>query len=254
MACEGFETRLMETALADADPALTLHLATCADCRAELAAQRALQERITNGIAAMVADEPSPALMTRVRAQIASEVSPRSLNWMQWVIAGVAVSVFAVAAMWIVGRPSKRLLNNSENLPTQTASNVPTSPATAPVQIATRETSESKPVIVHERHSMGSVSHPIAPRVAPSINKVAQPVVTVAANNSSSEIIVPAGQREAVLRLVNALRTGRVDAASLIRTTQAGEIAPLVAITPLEIKPINGGGGDGSGDEFDIEF
>ena len=55
MACEGFETRLIERAVADTDPALTAHLAQCADCRAELAAQSALQERITNGIAAMVA-------------------------------------------------------------------------------------------------------------------------------------------------------------------------------------------------------
>jgi hypothetical protein len=110
------------------------------------------------------------------------------------------------------------------------------------------------PEITHERHSVRSAAHANAPHMAPSVVKVAQPVVTAAANNPSAEIIVPAGQREAVLRLVNALRTGRVDAASLIRTTQPGEIAPLVTITPLEIKPINGGGGDGSGDEFDIEF
>jgi hypothetical protein len=81
---------------------------------------------------------------------------------------------------------------------------------------------------------------------------VSEPLVTAAANNQPAEIIVPAGQREAVLRLVNALRTGRVDAASLIRTTQPGEVGPLVTIPPLEIKPIIGG--DGSGDEFDIEF
>jgi len=253
MACEGFEKRLIEKALADTDPALTAHLANCAECRAEFAAQRALQERITNGIAAMVADEPSPALLTRVRAQIASEAAPRSANWMQWLIAGVAVSAFAVAAMWIIGRPSGRLIG-PRNLPTQTASSAPTSPAIAPVQVASQETPQLKPAITHEHQQMRSASHPTAPRVVPAVQKVAQPAVTAAANNSSAEIIVPAGQREAVLRLVNALRTGRVDAASLIRTTQLEEITPLVTITPLEIKPINGGGGDGSGYEFDIEF
>lgn len=254
MACEGFETRLIEKALADTDPALTAHLATCADCRAELAAQRALQQRITNGIAAMVSDEPSPALLTRVRAQIASEAAPRSSNWKQWLIAGVTVTAVAVVAMWMLGRPSKRLLNNSGNTPVQTASNLPTSPAIAPVQATPQETLEAKPPITNEHRQIRIASHRNAPRVTPALEKVAQPVVTAAANNSSSEIIVPAGQREAVLRLVNALRTGRVDAASLIRTTQPGEVAPLVTITPLEIKPINGGGGDGSGDEFDIEF
>jgi hypothetical protein len=253
MACERFETRLIEKALADTDPALTAHLANCAECRTEFAAQRVLQERITSGIAAMVADEPSPALLTRVRALIASEAAPRSANWMQWLIAGVAVSAFAVAAMWIIGRPSGRLIV-PRNLPTQTASSAPSSPATAPIQVASQETSQLKPAITHEHHQMRSAARANTPHAVPVMVKVAQPVVTATANNSSAEIIVPAGQREAVLRLVNALRTGRVDAASLIRTTQPGEITPLVTITPLEIKPINGGGGDGSGYEFDIEF
>jgi hypothetical protein len=254
MACEGFETRLIEKALTDTDPALTAHLETCADCRAELAAQRALQERITNGITAMVADEPSPALLTRVRAQIACEAAPHSANWMQWLIAGVAVSAFAVAAMWIIGRPSWRLMV-PRNLPTQTASSAPSSPrAIPPTQVAVQESSSAESATTHQSHSARRASQSDAPHTVPTMVKVAQPVVTAAANNSSSEIIVPAGQREAVLRLVNALRTGRVDAASLIRTTQPGEVAPLVTITPLEIEPINGGGGDGSGDEFDIEF
>jgi hypothetical protein len=252
MACEGLETRLIEKALADTDPALTSHLANCADCRAELAAQRALQERITNGIAAMVADEPSPALLTRVRAEIASVDAPRSANWMQWAIAGVAVTAVAIVAMWMTGRPSGRLTGTG-NLPTQSASSAPSS-STTPVQTAAQQSEFAKPAIDHERHQLRSASHRNAPRIVPATAFAEQPLVTMAASNQSAEIIVPAGQREAVLRLVHALRTGRVDAASLIRTTQPGEIFPLVTITPLEIKPINGGGGEGPGDEFDIEF
>jgi hypothetical protein len=252
MACEGFETRLIEKALADTDPALTAHLAQCADCRAELAAQTALQQRITNGISAMVADEPSPALLTRVRAEIASMETPRSAKWMQWALAGVTVTAFAVVAMWMIGRPSSRM-NGAGNVAVQTAVSAPASAATAPMQVTPQEVLREKPAIAHERHPMRSASRESVPRVVPATVNVAQPVVTAAANNSSSEIIVPAGQREAVLRLVNALRTGRVDAASLIRTTQPGDVAPL-AIAPLEVKPINGGGGEGPGDEFDIEF
>jgi hypothetical protein len=252
MACEGFETRLIEKALADTDPALTAHLANCAECRAELAAQSALQERITSGIAAMVADEPSPALLTRVRAEIASLDAPRSANWMQWAIAGVTVTAFAVVAMWMIGRPSGRLTGTG-NLAVQTAVSAPASVAPLPIQVAPQEISRATPAIAREHHSVRSASHVNAPRIVPSIAKVAQPVVTAAANNPPAEVIVPAGQREAVLRLVNALRTGRVDAASLIRTTQPGDVAPL-AIAPLEVKPLNGGGSDGPGNEFDIEF
>jgi hypothetical protein len=252
MACEGFETRLIEKALADTDPALTAHLAQCAECRAELAAQSALQERITSGIAALVADEPSPALLTRVRAEIASLDAPSSANWMQWAIAGMTVTAFAIVAMWMIGRPSART-NGIGNLPVQTAVSASASAATGPIQVAPQETLIEKPVVAREHHSVRGASHVNAPRIAPAMVKVAQPIVTAAANNPPAEVIVPAGQREAVLRLVNALRTGRVDAASLIRTTQPGDVAPL-AIAPLEVKPLNGGGSDGPGDEFEIEF
>jgi len=253
MACEGFETRLIEKALADTDPALTAHLAKCADCRADYAAQRALQERITNGIAAMVSDEPSSALLTRVRAQIAAESSPRSGNWMQWLFAGVTVAAFAAVSMWMIGRPSRRL-SGAQNSPAQSASNASSLPATPPKQVASQIPVQQKLSVVHEHRQVRTLSHPSAPIIVPAAAKVSELGVAAAANNQSSEIIVPAGQREAVLRLVNALRTGRVDAASLIRTNQPGEIAPLVTIPPLEIKPLNGGGGDGSEMEFEIEF
>lgn len=253
MACEGFETRLIEKALADTDPALAAHLAQCADCRAELAAQIALQQRITNGISTMVADEPSPALLTRVRAEIASMEAPRSAKWMPWAFAGLTVTAFAIVAMWMIGRPSARM-NGSGNLPLQSASSAPASSAPAPIQVVSQESLQPKKTIMREHSSLRNASHTNSPLVVPAMVKVAQPVITAAANNSSSEIIVPAGQREAVLRLVNALRTGRVDAASLIRTTQPGEVTPLPIIAPLEVKPINGGGSEGPGDEFDIEF
>jgi hypothetical protein len=253
MACEGFETRLIEKALADTDPALTAHLANCAECRAELAAQSALQRRITNGISAMVAEEPSPALLTRVRAEIASRKAPRSANWMQWAIAGVTVTAFAVVAMWALGRPNARIISVG-NLPVQTASSAPASTAPAPVQaVPSQEILQSKKTVAREHHSSRIAAHVNSREVVPATVKVAQPVVNAAANHPSSEIIVPAGQREAVLRLVNALRTGRVDAASLIRSNQPGDVAPL-AIAPLEVKPLNGGGSEGPGDEFDIEF
>ena len=78
--------------------------------------------------------------------------------------------------------------------------------------------------------------------------------MTAVANAPRGEIIVPAGQREAVLRLINALRTGRVDAASLLRTTQPNDIAPL-AIAPIEVKPVNSSDEeDSTGNELENEF
>jgi len=240
MACERFETRLTEKARADADPELTAHLA----------AQRALQERITNGIAAMVADEPSPALLTRVRAQIAAEPAPRSVNWMQWMIAGVTVTAFAALAMWMIGRPSGRI-NNAGTPAVQSASSAPSSPVAVPNQAASPHQVPLRPAVAGEHRQVHTASDSRAAAVLPTFVKVDRLVATAATNNSTAEIIVPAGQREAVLRLVNALRTGRVDAASLIRISQPGEVAPL-AIVPLEVKPLSGetGEGPGAGIEF----
>jgi hypothetical protein len=252
MACEGFEKRLTGKALADTDPELTAHLATCADCRAEFAAQHALQERITNGIAAMVADEPSPALLTRVRGQIAAEPAPRSANWMQWMITGVTVTAFAVVAMWMVGRPSRRMIGTGTPS-VQSVSQAPSASVTPPNQFASPRSVSSQPLVVREHRQVRTASHSHATAIVPAMVKVDQPVATIAANNSRAEIIVPAGQRDAVLRLVHALRTGHVDAASLIRTSQPGDVAPL-AIVPLEVKPLNSEGGDGSPTEFENEY
>jgi hypothetical protein len=250
MACEGFEKRLIEKALAETDPALTAHLAKCADCREEFAAQRELQERITNGIAAMVVDEPSPALLTRVRARIDEPDSPRSINWVQWVATGAAVAAFAAVAVWMIGRPTSRL-SVPANVPSQSAKNSSAPPAVVAQPVDSERPAPANLTVVREHRPMRRVPHPVSPVIAPVTVEMSQPNVALAANHPPAEIIVPAGQREAVLRLVNALRTGRVDAASLIRATQPGEVAPL-AITPLEVKPLNGGGG--SEDEFDIEF
>jgi hypothetical protein len=257
MACEGFEKNLIEEALASTDPALLAHLAKCADCRAELAAQRELQERITAGIAAMVADEPSPALMMRVRARIAEESAPRFMNWIQWATAGVAVTALAAFAVWFAGRhaigqptPESRSVQTLQS---------PSSPAQKPAEVAAPQ--ELVQAAVNANRVQGPARH--ATHIRPAerasvVVKATQPAVAVAANPAHGEIrgevIVPAGQREAVLRLVDALRTGRVDAASLLRTNQQSDNAPL-AIAPIEVTPVNGRDeNDGTGHELENEF
>jgi hypothetical protein len=168
---------------------------------------------------------------------------------MQWMIAGATVTAFAAVAMWMIGRPSGRI-NNAGIPAVQSASHAPTSPAVLTNQFASPSPVSSQQSIVREHRPVRIASNSQAPANVPEIVKINQPAAITAANNSR---IVPAGQREAVLRLVNALRTGRVDAASLIRTSQPGDVAPL-AIAPLEVKPLNSEGGDGSGIEFENEY
>jgi hypothetical protein len=244
---------LIEEAMASTDPALMAHLAGCADCRAELAGQRELQERITSGIAALVAGEPSPALLMRVRARLAEESAPRTFPWMQWAAAGVAVTALAAAALWFAARPSAHM--PAPEVKSAQALKNPSSPAQTPSSlVALQQPAPSAAAANHKQVVAGHVTHP-KPFVPTSrVTEIVRPSIAVAANSPRGEIIVPAGQREAVLRLVDALRTGRVDAASLLRTGQQGDLAPL-AIAPIEVKPVQGSDQDDrQGHQLDYEF
>lgn len=253
MACEGFEKSLIEEALASTDPALMAHLAVCGDCRAELAAQRELQGHITAGIAAMVADEPSSALLTRVRAQIAAEPAPRSMKWMRWAATGAAVAALAAVALWFAARPSFRP-DPMGISPVQSAKDASLPAAVTPQPIASQQPAQSQAAVERKQIPARHVSHSELLVHTSTTMQATQPTVTAVANAPRVEIIVPAGQREAVLRLINALRTGRVDAASLLRAAQPGDLAPL-AIAPIEVKPVNGSDeDDGTGNQLENEF
>jgi hypothetical protein len=69
------------------------------------------------------------------------------------------------------------------------------------------------------------------------------PIAPSAANvppSGAPGVIVPPGQREAVLRLVAAMKTGRVNVAGLLKESEQQQMAPIeiapIKITPLEEK------------------
>ncbi|HLW99569.1 MAG TPA: hypothetical protein VKR82_13055 [Candidatus Acidoferrales bacterium] len=222
MACERFEKALIEEAIAPGgDVKLASHLANCADCRKELALQRELQERITAGVGALVAEGPSPVLLARVRHQIAAEGAARAFPWLQWATAGLAIA--ACALLWYAFRPQAQVRTpqvQSVNAPGQIQ------PSTQQVPVLAAPAGKQPNRVEHRL----AVSH--RPK-----NEIS--AVTVAKNipARNPEVIVPPGQREAVLRLVNALQSGRVDAASLLKPVQSGEFA-LLKIAPIEVKPL----------------
>jgi hypothetical protein len=250
MACERYKTRLIEEALAPGgDAELTAHLPGCAECRSELARQRELQSRITGSIAAMVAAEPSPALLARVRQQIAAEASPRRAAWIQWAIGGVAVAALASFAIWFAGRALLRQPPPGPQ-PGQTAGGTPT-----PQTSATNNPAQSSPVSATVPAPV-AVQKNSANRAMPTRHKAPRPTQIVAVNDSTPaanspalgaqrfNVIIPPGQREAVQRLVSALQTGRVDVAGLLKQSEQQEMKPLeiapIKITPLEEKKTSG--------------
>ncbi|HXQ97253.1 MAG TPA: hypothetical protein VN774_02330 [Candidatus Limnocylindrales bacterium] len=222
MACERFEKALIEEAIEPGGNAdLASHLANCPDCSEELALQRGLQERITAGVGALVAEGPSPVLLARVRHQIAAERAPRGFPWLQWAMAGLAIA--ACAVLWYAFRPQAQVRTPQAQV------------VNAPAQI--QPSTQQVPVLAAPAAKRpNSVANHLAVS-RPPINKIPAEAVEKYIPAQTPEVIVPPGQREAVLRLVNALQSGRVDAASLLRPAQTGEFA-LLKIAPIEVKPL----------------
>ena len=230
MACAEYKERLIEAALdPESDAAHEMqfvrHVETCAACRSELDRQRALFEQIEDGVAALVGVQAPAAIAARVRQEIATERAPLFVfrNWAWFGAAAVATAaiVFAIAL-----RPHQAPSGPREA----------TAPATAAAstQQPTSVQNTVEPSLPRANRSKTFVVRASATAPKP---ELVESVVAATIGPPHVQVIVPAGQREAVLRLVAALQTGRVDAASLIKSPESGEPAEL-KIVPLEIKPL----------------
>jgi anti-sigma factor RsiW len=254
MACERYEAQLIEEALAPGgDVELSAHLTGCPDCRFELARQRELQNRITGSIAAMVAAQPSPALLARVRQQINAEESPRRAAWMQWAIGGAAAAALAGFAIWFAGHALSRQ-SVSGPQPAQTAVGTPSpqtgaqdrpTPTSAGPAIAPTISAARAATLKHAaNHS--APARPKSPRLAQvAVAHDATPAANLLATGAPKfNVIIPPGQREAVMRLVAAMQSGRVDVAGFLKETEPPQMKPLeiapIKITPLEEKKTTG--------------
>jgi hypothetical protein len=225
MACERFKERLIEEAAAPGgDRALADHLASCAGCRADLVLQQELQVRIEDGISAMVSGEPSPALMARIRMQIAAEPAPSRFAWM-WIPAGVTTAAVMGFAFWIGARHFIQHVEQVREPVRVVKNNAPQQPVlqrNAPAAASNRREPMRKANTIASRMRDRELIPPLV-------------ITTVGVQESAvshDAVVIPPGQREAVLKLVAALRSGRVDVAGLAQP------APVQEITPMEIKPL----------------
>ncbi len=240
MACERYKTRLTEEALAPGNDAeLPAHLSGCSECRSEFGRQRELQNRITGSIAAMVAAEPSPALLARVRQQIDSEESPRRASAIQWAIAGVAVSALAGFAIWFAGRallwqsgpgPQPGQTVGGTPSPQTSATNQPSQVSVAPSPLAIQKNGSG--------HSIPPRQRTPRPTQLAAAHDAAPAANLLASSAPRFNVIIPPGQREAVLRLVAAMQSGRLDVAGLLKQSEQQEMTPL-EIAPIKITPLN---------------
>lgn len=239
MGCAEYQERINELALAaeSAVPETTLarHLVICAKCREELAARRALVERIDLGVAAMVAVDVPQSLAARVRQQIATEeTKPGSiLGAYRWAwFAGAGVAIAAAILLAIALRPAGR-----GNTPAESSAAIRAT-ATAPTEAAHPEklSTEAAPTIVPP--AVPLVSRANAARLAttspPPVERdaIANAIMVAEADAPTLDVMIPANQRFGVRQFLYAARHDQVDEAMI---SKPGEAVPL---EPLELKPL----------------
>jgi hypothetical protein len=248
MACERYKTRIVDEAQAPGgDAELTSHLTACPECRTELARQQELQNRISGSLAAMVAGEPSPALLARVRRRadaidaIHVEEFAQRAGWLQWALGGVALAALAGLAFLFAGRALFRQSAPGPQ-PGQTVGGTPTAQTSAQAQPATGSGAAN----TVPSTAPAVVARNLVPRPSPSAQLAAthheahvepSPAIVPAGGAPGFKVIVPPGQREAVLRLVAAMKSGRVNVAGLLDSSEQQQMTPL-EITPIKITPL----------------
>ena len=223
MDCRRFSEKLADAALEPGDvldAGLAAHLTTCAVCRLELEAQRRLAQAMDIGLTASVSANPSPAFAAAVRARLAEESAPRASWYSGWVpVTAGALAVVVLMAAWFARREELRRTPGSDqamiNNTVQKLAGGADGGGVAPIA----HTKSQREI------------NPARPRGTRTLQS-RQP--------REPEVIVPAGQREAVLRFYAAVWSGRAEVSAVLGRHGPIEIAEL-KITPLEVPKLPGG-------------
>jgi hypothetical protein len=205
------------------DPDLAAHLETCAACRAELEAQRALFGAIDQGVADLVAGSPPEDFAAHVRQRIAQEaIKPRS-----WIAGWIPVTAAALALIFFVTLWVTRRGPAAPNEAKEKSS---------PSQIG-------RPP--REPQMAGEVPAEPSPAGVSGARRIRPPQEGQMAARREPEVLVPPGQMAAVMQLYSSVWNGKADGASLM--AQAAPIeeslkplqTPELKIPPLEIERLS---------------
>jgi anti-sigma factor RsiW len=193
---------------------LLAHAAECDVCREAYDHAKAVRSVVDRGVETLVAGEPSPQFMARLRARIATEPAPKPWSWDAWRIweqtsrqplsyaLGVLVLATLIVVMMALPRGNVSIPSVAEVAPTTSA---PPSTATAFPK------APANPERPPEKLASGSVSSPRVRR--------------------EPEVLVPKGELLAVAQFYEAVRSTLVDSEQLYAAQQETQ-------KPLEVKPI----------------
>jgi len=218
MSCEGFRKMLGDAALGEGSPELEFHLSGCEACRAALAEERALLDRIDAELQDSLETEPSlaflPAVRRRVDALRAQGQSAR--HW--WLMPALATLVGLLVGGHFVREAAH---GPTAAVPPAVGPAAPTAPqepavagSEAPV-IASAEQAEPSP---------GRALTTSVPATRP------EPAVAP----SQPRVFVPPEDEQAVRRLVRRLR-GRAARTSALAPTAEGPFD--FTLKPVEERP-----------------
>jgi len=221
MACERYVGALADVAAgAPAAPGVEAHLAACEVCRAELQTMRHALAMADAEMAGLATAEPTPDLAVRIRQAVArTEPSPAwRFGWLWPATAAAATLLVAFAVFLVRGTPSapEPRVAVDAHRPQSTGSTRATGP-----DLATSRSSAQA-----ERRGVRS------PGGSP---RTRQAGVPPAGGTLERQVLVPAGETEALLRFVAHLRTRVVSPDSLL---VADLSAPLPEPDGVEIQPL----------------
>jgi hypothetical protein len=213
MACERHRNALTELAAgAPAASGLETHLASCATCRAELAALRQALALADAELAELAGAEPSPDLAARIRHAVAS-AEPTPVWRHGWLWPATAVAATLLVALAVVAErgtaPAPEPRAAADATPGVSAGAAP--PA-------------AEPLASSERHPVASftvrASRPaLRSRVAP-----------------EPDVLVPPGQEQVLLRFVALVHREQLTSSGLVAAGQPS--ADLAEPRPIEIQPL----------------
>ncbi len=193
---------------------LLAHVAECEACREAYDHAKAVRNVVDRGVETLVAGEPSPQFMTRLRARIAAEPAPKPWSleaWRVWEQASPQHLYYALGALVL----ATLLILVMTALPRRHVSApavAEVTPTSAPPSVAT---GSSKTSVIPEQPRKKLVSRSIS---SPRIRR-------------EPEVLVPKGELLAVVMFYEAVHNRPVDSEQLY----AAEEEPQ---KPLELKPI----------------
>jgi hypothetical protein len=186
---------------------------------------------------AMLAVDPSPALVAGVRARIAAEPQPQAW-WLSWRIALALAAAAVVTLVVFVARPRERPASptSASSAPAQQRPTVgPTAPGVSADQPLVRV--EPQPPSPQDPAQAGA-----APRRA--ANRGMEPALPPTAA-SPADVLVDARESAALRALIFGVRAGTLDLQPVLRasTPSAMELPPVaeIAIDPITIDPLEQG-------------